>query len=76
MATLGASRLVGSAVSPSNVSSAGLITYPVLRYSATNLRNNGSRNIVSSLSVLLLLYSLSILHDDSDLEICFLRGGG
>ena len=56
MAALGASRLVESAVSSSNISSAGLSRYPVLSYTASNIRENGLRNIVPPLSVLLLLH--------------------
>ena len=59
-------RLVGSAVSSSNIASSGLSTHPVLRYAASNIRENGLRIIVSPLSVLLLLHSMSILRDDSD----------
>ena len=66
MAALGASRLVESAVSSSNISSAGLSRHPVLSYTASNIRENGLRTIVPPLSVLLLLHSLSILRDDSD----------
>ena len=66
MAALGASRLVGSAVSSSNIASSGLSTHPVFSYTASNIRENGLRNIVPPLSVLLLLHSLSILRDDSD----------
>ena len=65
MAALGASRLVESAVSSSNISSAGVSRYPVLSYTASNIRENGLRNIVPPLSVLLLLHSMSILRDDS-----------
>ena len=38
----------------------------IIIYTASNIRENGLRNIVPPLSVLLLLHCLSILRDDSD----------